>query len=121
MFDGHRLVTSTKIMPFAELGDDSKRLYMPQINPRYIYSLGKERGLPVYYKQFVGSTPNVSTFSSLLKESGIDNSDCTTLAEKGFVRDGFRSVAWVQLEVCACNPSRQSFCQISPASQSTPL
>ena len=32
LFDGHRLITSSKTMPFAELDYDSKQRYMPQIN-----------------------------------------------------------------------------------------
>ena len=87
MFDGHRLVTSSKTMPFAELGYDSKRRYMPKINLLYIYSLGDGYGSPVYYKQFVGSTPDVAAFSNMLEESGITNTDCTIIADKGFASE----------------------------------
>lgn len=69
LFDGHRLITSSKTMPFAELGYDSKQRCMPQINLLYISSLDENRGAPVYYKQFIGSTPDVSAFADVLTES----------------------------------------------------
>lgn len=84
LFDGHRLISSSKSMEFAELGYDSKRRFMPQINLMYVFRLGEENGAPVYYKQFVGSTSDVSAFSDILKESGIANNTCTVVADKGF-------------------------------------
>ena len=84
LFDGHRLISSSKTMEFAEPGYDSKRRFMPQINLMYIFSIDEASGAPVYYKQFVGSTPDVTAFSDILKESGIENSSCTVVADKGF-------------------------------------
>lgn len=43
-------------MDNAELGYDSKRRYKPQINLVYMFSMEKDTGCPVYYKQFIGST-----------------------------------------------------------------
>lgn len=87
LFDGHRLITSSKTMPFAELGYDSKQRYMLQINLLYIYSLDENRGAPVYYKQFIGSTPDVSAFADVLTESTLRHSDCTIIADKGFASE----------------------------------
>ncbi len=87
LFDGHRLITSSKTMEFAELGYDSKRRYMPQTTLMYEFSLGETAGMPVYYKQFVGSTPDVSAFSDILKESQIANSSCTVVGDKGFASE----------------------------------
>ena len=84
LFDGHRLISSSNTMEFSEPGYDSKRRFMPQINLMYIFSIDETSGAPVYYKQFVGSTPDVSAFSDILKESGIENSSCTVVADKGF-------------------------------------
>lgn len=87
LFDGHRLISSSETMEFAELGYDSKRRFMPQINLMYVFSLDDTVGTPIYYKQFIGSTPDVSAFSDVLKESGIANSTCTIVADKGFASD----------------------------------
>ena len=84
LFDGHRLVTASKTMEFAEKGYDSKRRFMPQTNLIYVYSLSGSVGAPVYYKQFVGSTPDVVAFSDILKECGLEGSDYTVIADKGF-------------------------------------
>ena len=87
LFDGHRLISSSETMEFAELGYDSKRRFMPQINLMYVFSLDDTVGTPVYYKQLIGSTPDVSAFSDVLKESGIANSTCTIVADKSFASD----------------------------------
>ena len=87
LFDGHRLISSSQSMEYAELGYDSKRRFMPQINLMYVFSLDSENGSPVYYKQFVGSTPDVSAFSDILKESGIAHNTCTIVADKGFASE----------------------------------
>ena len=74
LFDGHRLITSSKTMELAELGYDSKRRFKPQVNLLYVYTLGNDTSMPVYYKQFLGSTPDISAFSDVLEESGISSS-----------------------------------------------
>ena len=53
LFDGHRLISSSKTMEFAELGYDSKRRFMPQINLMYIFSIDEASGAPVYYPSLV--------------------------------------------------------------------
>ncbi len=87
LFDGHRLITASKTMELAELGYDSKRRFKPQINLLYVYSLGKDSSNPVYYKQFLGSTPDVSAFSDVLNECGIASSKYTVIADKGFASE----------------------------------
>ena len=87
LFDGHRLITSSRTMPFAELGYDSKRRFKPQINLIYIYSLGEDAGAPVYYKQYIGSTPDVVAFADILKETKLKKEDYTVIADKGFASE----------------------------------
>ena len=87
LFDGHRLITSSKTMELAELGYDSKRRFKPQINLLYVYSLGYDSSNPVYYKQFLGSTPDISAFSDVLAECGIASDKYTVIADKGFASE----------------------------------
>ena len=84
LFDGHRLLSSSRTMPYAELGYDSKHRYRPQINLLYAYSLGETTGVPVYYKQFIGSTPDVTAFPDILREMAIGGKELTLVADKGF-------------------------------------
>lgn len=90
LFDGHRILSASKGMTTAELGYDSKCRYKPQINLVYVFSLGEETGMPLYYKQYVGSTPDVSCFSDLLRETAMTERNYTVIADKGFAsEDGF--------------------------------
>lgn len=87
LFDGHRLITSSKTMELAELGYDSKRRFKPQVNLLYVYSLSSDASAPVYYKQFLGSTPDVSAFADILNECGISSKKYTVIADKGFAAE----------------------------------
>lgn len=87
IFDGHRLLSASRTMDNAEKGYDSKMRYKPQINLMYIFSLGESTGCPVYYKQYLGSTPDVSAFADILSESGVSGKDYTIVADKGFASD----------------------------------
>lgn len=87
LFDGHRLISSSKTMEFAELGYDSKRRYKPQVNLMYIFALGVDAQYPMYYKQYIGSTPDVTAFSDILNESAVSEQNCTIVADKGFASD----------------------------------
>lgn len=87
LFDGHRLLSASQTMEFAELGYDSKRRFKPQINLLYLFSLSEQTGHPMYYKQYIGSTPDVSAFSDILQEVGIQNNHYTVIADKGFGSD----------------------------------
>jgi hypothetical protein len=84
LFDGHRLLSASRTMDNAELGYDSKMRYKPQINLLYMFSLGVNTGRPVYYKQYIGSTPDVIAFADILTESGTHGKDCTVIADKAF-------------------------------------
>lgn len=87
LFDGHRLITSSKTMELVELGYDSKRRFKPQVNLLYVYTLGNDTSMPVYYKQFLGNTPDISAFSDVLEESGISSCQYTVIADKGFASE----------------------------------
>lgn len=87
LFDGHRLLSASCTMDNAEIGYDSKRRYKPQINLVYMFSMGKNTGCPVYYKQFIGSTPDVTAFADILRESRSYGKDCTIVADKGFASE----------------------------------
>lgn len=90
LFDGHRLLSASKTMDNAELGYDSKRRYKPQVNLLYMFTLGENTGYPVYYKQFIGSTPDVVAFKDLIEETNKYHHDCTIIADKGFAsKDDF--------------------------------
>ena len=82
LFDGHRLITSSQTMAWAELGYDAKRRSMPQTNLLYVYSLGNDVAAPVYYKQYLGSTPDVSAYPNILQECGIAHKNYTVIADK---------------------------------------
>ncbi len=84
LFGGHRLLSSASSMDNAELGYDSKRRYKPQINLMYLFTMGENTGYPAYYKQFMGSTPDVVAFKDLLGDAAACAKDCTVIADKGF-------------------------------------
>ena len=95
-------------MPFAELGYDSKQRCMPQINLLYISSLDENRGAPVYYKQFIGSTPDVSAFADVLTGSTLRHPDCTIIADKGFVSESdFWTARFQKPQICHSSSPRQ--------------
>ncbi len=84
LVDGHRLLSSSRLLDAAEIGYNSKCRYKPQINLLYMFSLGEAVGYPEYYKQYAGSITDVSAISDLLKESGGKEGACTLVADKGF-------------------------------------
>lgn len=99
LFDGHRLLSASRSVDNAECGYDSKMRYKPQVNLLYMFTVGGDIGYPVYYKQYLGSTLDVSAFSDILKESTVYADNCTVIADKGFASDdGFPA-----LEECGLN------------------
>ena len=54
------------------------------MNLVYAFSVSGERCFPYYYKQFSGDVPDISAFSALAKEAGIEGKKLTVLADKGF-------------------------------------
>jgi len=85
LVDGHRILSSSKTVDHAQLGYDSKMRYKPQINLIYLFSLGDGCAFPEYYKQYGGSITDVSAFSDILAEAGIDEDDVTFVGDKGFM------------------------------------
>lgn len=93
LFDGHRILSASHTVDNAECGYDSKMRYKPQINLPYIFTMGGDIGYPVYYKQYLGSTLDVTAFSDILKESTAYAAGCTVIADKGFASDdGFSAL-----------------------------
>jgi len=74
-------------MELAELDYDSKRRFKPQVNLLYVYSLSADASAPVYYKLFLGSTPDVSAFTDVLNECGISSKKYTVITDKGFAAE----------------------------------
>jgi len=87
MIDGHRIITHSENLEFARLGYDSKMRYLPQINLIYLFQVSEEGRLPVYYKQFSGDVPDVSTFDDILHECKLAEDTVTLIADKGFGSD----------------------------------
>jgi hypothetical protein len=84
LFDGHRIISSSKNLDMAEVGYDSKSRYSPQVNLIYMFSLDANGSYPEYYKQYIGSVPDVSVFEDIIKETNIKDKDATIIADKGF-------------------------------------
>lgn len=84
VFDGHRIVSDSETLDTAQMGYDSKRRYKDQINLVYAFSISGERCFPYYYKQFSGDVPDITAFSSLVEEAGLNSTQLTLLADKGF-------------------------------------
>ena len=84
LFDGHRILSSSKNLDMAEVGYDSKSRYSPQVNLIYMFSLDESGSYPEYYKQYLGSVPDVSAFKDIINETNINDKDATIIADKGF-------------------------------------
>ena len=92
ILDGHRILSASKTLGYAEKGYDSKKRFMPQINLMYIFSENDEVGYPIFYKKYTGSTPDVTAFKDLMIEvkdvTGFK--DFTVVGDKGIPsEDGF--------------------------------
>lgn len=84
LFDGHRILSSSNNLDMAEVGYDSKSRYSPQVNLIYMFSLNDRGSYPEYYKQYLGSVPDVSAFQDIINETRIKEKDATIIADKGF-------------------------------------
>lgn len=84
LFDGHRILSSSNNLDMAEVGYDSKSRYSPQVNLIYMFSLNERGSYPEYYKQYLGSVPDVSAFQDIINETRIKEKDATIIADKGF-------------------------------------
>lgn len=84
IFDGHRVISDSETLETAQMGYDSRRRFKNQVNLVYAFSVSGERCFPYYYKQFSGDVPDITAFSALVKEAGIEEKKLTMLADKGF-------------------------------------
>ena len=87
LVDGHRLITASQGRDLAEQGYDSKMRYKPQINLLYLFRLTETLGLPAYYKQYAGSTPDVTAFGDLLKDCNLSAEEVIAVTDKGFASE----------------------------------
>ena len=87
LIDGHRLISSSHNLPYAQLGYDSRMRYSPQINLLYLFGSNAQGRMPLYYKQFAGSVPDTLALPDISAEAGIKGSDITVIADKGFASD----------------------------------
>lgn len=88
LFDGHRMLSSSRTMDNAELGYDSRMRYKPQVNLIYMFSMSEDTAFPEYYKQYPGSITDIAAFSDLLEEAGLKEDEATVIADKGFMSEG---------------------------------
>jgi len=88
LIDGHRILSSSRGVDNAAPGYDSKCRYQPQVNLIYMFSLGNGSSYPEYYKQYMGSIPDVSAFCDIIAESETEGRETTVVADKGFGSDG---------------------------------
>lgn len=86
--DGHRLLSASKTLENAEIGYDSKHRYKPQVNVLYMFTLGENTGSAVFYKQYIGSTPDTSAFRDIIHDADAYGKDCTVVADKAFSSEG---------------------------------
>lgn len=84
LIDGHRLLSQSRHLPYAQLGYDSRMRYSPQINLLYLFGNNQQGRMPLYYKQFAGSVPDCQALPDICVESGVKGVDITVLADKGF-------------------------------------
>ena len=99
LFDGHKILLASRTVDNAECGYDSKMRYKLQINLLYLFTIGGDIGYPVYYKQYLGSSLDISAFFDILKESTAHTDSCTVIADKGFASDD----CFTLLEECGLN------------------
>lgn len=82
IFDGTRLVSSSKGMDDNQLGYNNEGIYDPQVNLVYAFLGGKNNNVPAYYRKFPGSICDVNAFCSMVSEINIK--DVIIIADKGF-------------------------------------
>lgn len=87
LVDGHRIISESKGLPYAQLGYDSRMRFAPQVNLLYLFGRKDGMRLPLYYKQFPGSVPDCIALPDIADEAGIGGSSITVIADKGFGSD----------------------------------
>jgi transposase len=84
LIDGHRIISSSSFLPYAQLGYDSRMRYSPQVNLLYLFENNSDGRMPLYYKQFAGSVPDCIALPDIAKESSVSGTNITVIADKGF-------------------------------------
>jgi len=84
LIDGHRIISDSWNLPYAQMGYDSRMRYSRQINLLYLFGNSSDGRMPLYYKQFAGSVPDCIALPDIGEESGVTGSDITIIADKGF-------------------------------------
>lgn len=87
LVDGHRIISESKGLPYAQLGYDSRMRFAPQVNLLYLFGRKDGLRLPLYYKQFPGSVPDCLALPDIAGEAGIGGTSITVVADKGFGSD----------------------------------
>ena len=88
IFDGTRLVCYSKGIDEARIGYNHNRIWDPQVNLMYCFSLRPVKS-PVYFFPFEGNSPDLSNIGYCVNEAGIKN--VVLIADKGF-RDSDNSM-----------------------------
>ena len=76
LFDGTKVLCSSRQMSYARYGRSGKR----QVNVMYAFDRTSHR--PAFYRLLPGNIADVAAFKATLEESGAR--DCTIVADKGF-------------------------------------
>jgi len=98
LIDGHRIISDSKGLPFAQMGYDSRMRYEPQVNLLYLFGRKEGLRLPLYYKQFAGSVPDCLALPDIGDEAGINGGGITVIADKGFgAEDDFTAITDSQM------------------------
>jgi len=98
LFDGHRVISSSRTMEYAQLGYDSRMRFMPQINLMYLFSVDDCTRMPLFYKQFAGSVPDCIAFTDIGRDAELQKGKVTVIGDKGFAsEDNFDSLAATSL------------------------
>ncbi len=93
LIDGHRIISESQGLPFAQLGYDSRMRYATQVNLLSLFGRKDGLGLPLYDKQFAGSVPDSLALPDIGDEAGITGGEITVIADKGFgTEDDFSAI-----------------------------
>lgn len=84
LVDGTRIISYSNQMNTAQLGYDSKNRHKKQINLMYLVARDSWGiGIPMYYKQYSGCTPDVSAINDIITEAGDSFKDIVIVGDKG--------------------------------------
>ncbi len=81
LIDGTRMTSLSRNMDAAQVGFNTRRCFLPQINLMYVFSVSGEPG-PAFYRCVPGNIPDVSAFKLTMQDLG--SRDMIVIADKGF-------------------------------------